>query len=57
MSSLRATIARPRASSGTPSVAEMKWFGTMCPVFANQNAERPVSTLPLSGIGVGCTTS
>src|SRR3954454_17095179 len=29
----------------------------MWPVFANQNAERPVSTAPLPGMGVGCTTS
>src|SRR4051794_19200780 len=29
----------------------------MWPVLANQNADRPVRTLPLSGIGVGCTTS
>src|SRR3954453_11314977 len=29
----------------------------MWPVFVNQKADRPVSTFPLSGIGVGCTTS
>src|SRR5689334_13539476 len=29
----------------------------MCAVRANQNADRPVSTRPLSGIGVGSTTS
>ena len=29
----------------------------MWPVFSNQNADRPVSTLPLSGIGVGWTAS
>ena len=51
------TSARPRASSGTPSVAEIRWFGTMWPVFSNQKTERPVSTRPLSGIGVGWTAS
>jgi hypothetical protein len=29
----------------------------MCAVRANQNADSPVSTRPLSGIGVGSTTS
>src|SRR3954451_3515020 len=29
----------------------------MCPERPNQKADRPVSTAPLSGIGVGCTTS
>ncbi len=29
----------------------------MWPVFSNQNTDRPVSTLPLSGIGVGWTAS
>ncbi len=29
----------------------------MCVVRENQNAERPVRTRPLSGIGVGKTTS
>ncbi len=29
----------------------------MLPVRSNQKADSPVSTLPLSGIGVGCTTS
>src|SRR3954452_2392876 len=50
-------MARPRTSSGTPSVAVTKWLGTMWPVRENQNADSPVSTLPLSGIGFGCTTS
>ena len=36
---------------------EMKWLGTMLSVSSNQKVERPVSTLPLSGIGVGWTTS
>src|SRR5579883_2001675 len=34
-----------------------RWFGTMCCVRANQKAERPVRTRPLSGISVGSTTS
>src|SRR3954466_15247560 len=50
-------MALPRTSSGTPSVALTKWLGTMWPVRENQNADSPVSTLPLSGIGFGCTTS
>ena len=29
----------------------------MSPVRSNQNTDSPVSTLPLSGIGVGWTTS
>jgi hypothetical protein len=57
MSSFMTLSARPRASSGTPSVAEMRWWGTMSPVSSNQNTDRAVSTLPLSGIGVGCTAS
>ena len=55
--SLRTRSARPRNSSGTPSVAEMKWFGTMSRVSPNHSTESPVSTRPLSGIGVGWTTS
>ncbi len=50
-------MARPRASAGTPSVTETRWFGTIPPVRSNQKVDRPVSTAPLSGIGVGCTTS
>src|SRR5215212_11071867 len=57
MSSLRTTIARPRTSSGTPSVTDSMWFGTSSSVSSNQNVESPVSTAPLSGIGVGWTTS
>ncbi len=49
-------MARPRTSSGT-SVRETMWLGQMAAVRSNQNADRPVSTRPLSGIGVGCTTS
>ena len=48
---------RPRASSGTPSLTDSMWFGTIEVVRSNQNVDRPVSTAPLSGIGVGCTTS
>ena len=49
--------ALPRRSSGTPSVAETKWLATMSFVRSNHSTDRPVSTRPLSGIGVGCTTS
>ncbi len=45
------------ARSGTPSVAEIRWLATMWAVLANQNTDSPVSTLPLSGIGVGWTAS
>src|SRR3984885_7462988 len=55
--SLRTTSARPRTSSGPPSVAEIMWLATICFVFSNQNTDSPVSTLPLSGIGVGWTAS
>src|SRR5262245_33499091 len=34
-----------------------RWFGQIACVRANQNAERPVRTRPLSGITVGCTKS
>src|SRR3954447_4843572 len=57
MSSLRTTSARPRTSSGTPSVALRKWLGTIWPVRSNQKTLSAVSTLPLSGMGVGWTTS
>ncbi len=50
--------ARGRAPpSGTPSVAEIRWLATICSVCSNQNTDSPVSTLPLSGIGVGWTAS
>ena len=49
--------ARPRDSSGTPSVVERKWFGTIPSVSPNQRTDSPVSTLPLSGIVFGWTTS
>src|SRR3954451_11484473 len=42
-----------RPSSRRPT----RWFGTIELVRANQNADRPVSTRPLSGISVGSTTS
>ena len=35
----------------------MRWLGTISSVRPNQNCERPVSTRPLSGMGVGRTTS
>ena len=55
MSSLRARIARSVTSSGTSS--EMKWLGTMSPLISNQKIDIWVNTFPLSGIGVGITTS
>src|SRR3954447_9600479 len=55
--SRRTRRARPRYPAGTPSVADTKWFGTMSRVNPNQSTESPVSTLPLSGMGVGWTTS
>ena len=55
--SLRTIIARPRTSSGTPSATDSMWLGMIAAVRSNQNAESPVSTAPLSGIGVGWTTS
>src|SRR5215216_4289560 len=51
MSRRRHSLERP--SLPTPS----RWFGTISRVRANQKAERPVRTLPLSGISVGRTTS
>ena len=55
--SRRTRSARPRSSAGTPSVADTKWLGTMSRVSPNQSTESPVSTRPLSGIGVGWTAS
>ena len=47
-----------RSSGGRSSGSvATRWFGTIRPVSANQNRDRPVSTRPLSGIGVGRTTS
>ena len=57
MASFRTASARPRTSSGTASVADTKWLGQMCTVRSNQKCESPVRTVPLSGIGVGWTTS
>src|SRR3954463_15393339 len=51
MSSRRHSLERPSACR--PS----RWFGTIELVRANQNAESPVSTRPLSGISVRRTTS
>src|SRR5437764_7039673 len=41
------------SSGATP----IRWFGTRSAVRENQNRDRPVRTRPLSGIGVGRTTS
>ena len=49
----RTTSARPSTSSGTPSMAEIRWLGTISAVCSNQNTDSPVRTSPLSGIGVG----
>jgi hypothetical protein len=54
---LRATIARPRDLVGHAVGGETKWFGTMWPVSAEPERESPVSTLPLSGMPFGWTTS
>src|SRR5829696_2112848 len=51
MSSRRHSVERPSAPSAS------RWFGTISRVRANQKAERPVRTFPLSGIAVGRTTS
>src|SRR5262245_17900123 len=49
---------RRRTSVERPSSRrESTWFETISRVRANQNAESPVSTRPLSGISVGSTTS
>ncbi len=56
-------MTRPRSSGSCDSPgmsstrSETRWFGTIEAVCENQNAESPVSTRPLSGIGVGSTTS
>src|SRR5512142_240256 len=57
MRSSLTTSARPRSDSGTSSVADSRWLATMWRVRSNQNTDSPVRTLPLSGIGVGCTAS
>src|SRR5512132_1534925 len=51
MSSRRHSIERP--SGRRPS----RWFGQSSRVLANQTADSPVRTRPLSGISVGRTTS
>jgi hypothetical protein len=56
ISSRSTSIPRPRTSSGT-SVYETRWLGQISSVSPSQNAVSPVSILPLSGIGVGWTTS
>src|SRR5258705_2623885 len=64
----RQSIIRPRrsaASAGSdgppPGISSgatpTRWFATRSPVRPNQNRDRPVRTRPLSGIGVGRTTS
>ena len=62
----RQIIERPRSSSAVmPAHASgrvagsvpSRWSGTRPPVSPNQKRDRPVSTRPLSGIGVGSTTS
>src|SRR5712691_5874024 len=64
-STRRQSIIRPRSSSasaGRPpgmssGATPTRWFATRSPVRPNQNRDRPVRTRPLSGIGVGSTTS
>src|ERR671935_596717 len=51
MSSRVHSVERPSPRSAS------RWLGTISFVRANQNAERPVRTRPLSGISVGRTTS
>ena len=49
-------MARPAHSGGT-SEAEITWFGTMSASWPNHYSDSWVKILPLSGIGVGSTTS
>ncbi len=56
ISSRRHRIARPANSGGT-SVAEITWLGTRSASCSNHHSDSAVSSLPLSGIGVGRTTS
>ena len=49
-------MARPAHSGGT-SDAEITWFGTMSASWPNHHSDSWVKILPLSGIGVGSTTS
>src|SRR2546423_2170904 len=52
------SISSRRHSVDLPSPrSASRWFGHTCEVRANQNAERPVRTRPLSGISVGRITS
>src|SRR6266566_2606105 len=64
----RHSIIRPRRSSRSAGSAgpppgmssgstPTRWFATRSAVRSNQNRERPVRTLPLSGIAVGRTMS
>jgi hypothetical protein len=56
MDSRRHRIARPANSAGT-SVDEMTWFGTTSASCSNHHSDSRVRIAPLSGIGVGSTTS
>ena len=47
----------PRSATSSGTSSEMKWLGTMSAVSPNQKTDIRFSTLPLSGIGVGMTTS
>src|SRR5216110_264491 len=52
----RQRIARPPNSAGT-SVAEMTWLGTTSASCPNHHSDSRVRIVPLSGTGVGSTTS
>ena len=54
--SRRQRIARPANSAGT-SVRETTWWGAMSASWSNHHSESAVKRRPLSGIGVGSTTS
>src|ERR1700751_4621014 len=56
MRSLRHLIARPAHCAGT-SVPEMTWLAITSVSWPNHHSDSCVSTRPLSGIGVGRTTS
>ena len=56
ISSRRQRIARPGHSAGT-SVAEITWLGTRSASRSNHHSDSWVRIAPLSGIGVGSTTS
>ena len=56
IASLRQRTARPANSGGT-SVADMTWFGAMSARRSNHHSDSAVRISPLSGMGVGRTTS